>query len=166
MAMAVHRLMVGVRQGTVLLITGLALGAAFNGIRTDGLPWKGAWSPSAVAEAQYKGLQVISAKEAWSLQQAGQALFLDARDPFSFQEGHLPGALNVPPEEARAFAEDLKGLAQGGMQLIAYCDGKDCPLSPELARALQSLGVPLVRVLVDGWSRWREEGFPVEKGER
>jgi 3-mercaptopyruvate sulfurtransferase SseA len=45
---------------------------------------------------------------------------------------------------------------------MAYCDGVACSLSAELARAMEERGVPRVKVLVNGWSRWKEAGYPVE----
>jgi rhodanese-related sulfurtransferase len=160
-----HRLKAGLRQGAILLILGTALGASFNEVRTDGLRWRYSWSPSKVAVSLLDGLEEISLEQARSLHRKGQALFLDARDPPTFEEGHLPAALNIPPEEAEIFAEEALAFVEAGMQLIAYCDGEDCPLSPELARALQSNGVPVVRVFVNGWSLWRAAGYPVETGE-
>jgi rhodanese-related sulfurtransferase len=98
------------------------------------------------------------------LYRQGKAVFLDARDPGSFDEGHIAGSLNVPPEEANAHREGVLAMANAGLEIIAYCDGIDCPLSTELARTFQRFGIPSVKVFVDGWSRWRNAGFPVEKG--
>jgi len=110
-----------------------------------------------------QGVQEISLEETCSLYQQGNAVFLDARDPVSFQEGHIDGALNIPPEEAEDYREKVLALVNAGMEVIAYCDGVDCPLSHELARTLQGLGIPSVKVLVDGWSRWRNARCPVER---
>jgi rhodanese-related sulfurtransferase len=111
-------------------------------------------------------LEEIPLQEAWSLSQAGRALFVDARDPVSFYEGHIKGALNCPPAEAGRYLEEIRIPARAGLVIIAYCDGVDCPLSTELARSLQQAGVASARVLVDGWNRWRKAGFPTEKGGR
>jgi rhodanese-related sulfurtransferase len=111
-----------------------------------------------------EGLQEIPLDEAWSLHEAGRALFLDARDARAFEMGHLPGALHIPPERAEDHVLELRALAQAGLALIAYCDGVDCPLSSELARSLHERGVSPVRVLVNGWRRWQEAGRPVERG--
>jgi len=151
-------------QAAGLLFIGIALGVLFRGIRGPDIPWSGGWSEKEVVARHLEGLEEISLQEAWESHQAGKALFLDARDPGSFQAGHLPGALSVPPPDAEGFSEEIRGLAQAGMIPIAYCDGVDCPLSAELARRLQEMGVEGVRVLVNGWSRWRDSGYPVEDG--
>ncbi len=158
------RLRHGIRQGIFLVALGALLAAGFNGIRLSGLPWIGRWSASSVSAYQLQGLQEISLEEAYSLYRRGRAVFLDARDPVSFQEGHIADALNIPPGEAEDYREEVLTLVTAGLEVIAYCDGVDCPLSPELARTLQRFGVPSVKVFVNGWSRWRNAGCPVEKG--
>ena len=160
----VDRLRAGIREGIALVAAGLILGVAIQEIRCSTCPWVQGRSPESVSARHLQGLEEISLEEAGVRHQAGSVLFLDARDPASFQAGHLPGAMNVPPEEADGFAEELKALAESGMEVIAYCDGVDCPLSAELARALQARGVPSVKVLVNGWSRWRDAGLPTERG--
>lgn len=110
-----------------------------------------------------EGMEEISLEEAWRIHQLGQALFLDARDPESFSMGHLPGALNVPPSEAETAYEEIRVLVEAGMVSISYCDGVDCPLSSELAKRLQEMGIGGIKVLVNGWSRWKDAGYPLEK---
>ncbi len=149
-------------QATGLLLVGIALGVLSKEIRGLDIPWSGGWSEKEVVARHLEGLEEISVEEAWRAYQSGQALFLDARDPGSFSMGHLPGALNVPPAEAEGASEEIRVLVQAGMIPIAYCDGVDCPLSSELARGLGERGIEGVKVLVNGWSRWRERGYPVE----
>ncbi|MCJ7547938.1 MAG: rhodanese-like domain-containing protein [Deltaproteobacteria bacterium] len=160
------RLSRAIWQGIFRVFLGALLAAGFNAVRTTGLAWTGAWSPASLAASQRQGLEEIPLQEAWSLSQAGRALFVDARDPVSFYEGHIKGALNVPPGEAGRYLEEIRTLSRAGLEVITYCDGVDCPLSTELARSLQQSGVASVRVLVDGWGRWRKAGYPTEKGNR
>jgi rhodanese-related sulfurtransferase len=155
-----------IRQGIFVVCLGAFLAAGFNAIRPQGLSWTGAWSPASLAASQRQGLEEIPLEQAWSLYQGGRALFVDARDAMSFYEGHIKGALNVPPGEAETHLKEVMVQAKAGLVIIAYCDGVDCPLSPELARNLQGFGITSVRVLVDGWSRWLKAGFPIEKGGR
>jgi rhodanese-related sulfurtransferase len=154
---SILRLSQAIRQGVFLVCLGALLAAGFNGIRPGGLPWIGQWSPSSVTASYLQDLQGISLAEAWSL-------FLDARDPVSFGEGHITGAMNCPPGETETSLEEVLTLARSGLEVIAYCDGVGCSLSPELARTLQRFGVPSVKILEDGWSRWLEAGYPIGEG--
>jgi rhodanese-related sulfurtransferase len=140
------------------------LAAGVNAIRAAGLPWTGNWSPASLAASQRQGLEEIPLVEAWSLYYADKALFLDARDAVSFYQGHITGALNVPPGEEQVLLKEVMSRARSGRVIIAYCDGVDCPLSATLARSLQQSGVDSVRVLVDGWGRWRKAGYPTAGG--
>jgi 3-mercaptopyruvate sulfurtransferase SseA len=47
--------------------------------------------------------------------------------------------------------------------IVTYCDGETCSLSEDLARELVSMGYEKVRVLSNGWTRWREAGLPIHR---
>ncbi|MCJ7663104.1 MAG: rhodanese-like domain-containing protein, partial [Desulfobacterales bacterium] len=93
------RLRQGIWQGIFLVCLGAFLAAGFNAIRPAGLSWTGAWSPASQAASQLRDVEEIPLEKAWSFYQAGRVLFVDARDPVSFYQGHIRGALNVPPGE-------------------------------------------------------------------
>lgn len=161
---SILRLRQGIWQGLFLVCLGAFLAAGFNAIRPQGLSWTGAWSPASLAASQLREVEEIPLAEAWSLYQADRAMFVDARDAVSFYQGHIKGALNVPPAETERYLQEVMDRAKSGLVIIAYCDGVDCPLSSELARSLRQSGVASVRVLVDGWGRWLKAGYPTEKG--
>lgn len=156
----------GWRQALILLSLGLAGGVVYNEFSGLGMPWREDWSVESVTRRYLDGLEAISLEQAWEGYKQGKVQFLDARDPGSFSLGHLPGAINLPPEEAPGLVNEIKGLVEAGMIPVAYCDGADCPLSAQLAQVLRSQGVEGVRVLINGWSLWLQAGFPVEGGDR
>ncbi|HKL00541.1 MAG TPA: rhodanese-like domain-containing protein [Desulfotignum sp.] len=43
---------------------------------------------------------------------------------------------------------------------ITYCDGEACPLSHDLAIFLKNLGFTRVKVLVNGWTLWKNHHLP------
>ena len=65
--------------------------------------------------------------------QADAALVVDARDPSEFAAGHIPGAVNVPYEEAARDPAPLGRLQPAGRPIIVYCSGGDCEASALLA---------------------------------
>jgi rhodanese-related sulfurtransferase len=146
-----------------LIALGVLLGLSINTLRPNGLPLDKSWTPPKLTGQDIDGIQEVSLDEAWALYEAGQAVFLDARDPVAFREGHIAGALNVPPEEVDLYTEEIRVYADSGMEIISYCDGIDCPLSPEVALALKERGISEVRILVNGWSAWRRAGYPVKE---
>ena len=94
-----------------------------------------------------------------------QTIILDARAAPFYQQGHIPGALNLSRDE---FAADYRRLrptldAAKDKSIVIYCSGGDCHDSRMVASALLSLGFSHVRVFTGGWSGWTEAGLPVEK---
>lgn len=142
-----------------MIIAGFA-----NTINPKGLSWVHVWTASDAAGLQNEGLERIIPENAWSLYAEGKALFVDAREPWAFVQGHLPGALNVPVSEANKFLEQLASFSQAGIELITYCDSLDCPSSSELACIILANDIRPVRVLPQGIVGWYESGFPVEEG--
>jgi rhodanese-related sulfurtransferase len=48
--------------------------------------------------------------------------------------------------------------------IITYCDGEHCTLSIKLAKNLKEMGYENVRILVNGWTLWKEQNLPVAEG--
>ncbi len=112
----------------------------------------------------FPGVRMIGLAEAEDLFAAAAASFIDARQPFFFREGHVPGAMNVTYDSASApLPEELLALPPEGT-LVVYCEGGDCRSSLELAKALDGRGFRDVRVLSGGWDEWARAGLPVERG--
>ncbi|HSF06466.1 MAG TPA: rhodanese-like domain-containing protein [Methylomirabilota bacterium] len=100
-----------------------------------------------------------TAREAWEAVQQG-ACVVDLRDPGTYGEGHVPGALNVWIESPQ-FADRVSWFAPPGAPLILLAQGPS-----DLDRALGGLtrvGVePVVGFLPRGMVEWKSEDLPVE----
>ncbi|TVR45421.1 MAG: ArsR family transcriptional regulator [Rhodobacteraceae bacterium] len=90
---------------------------------------------------------------------SGAVTVLDTRPADEYAAGHLPGALNIPPEALEMRLADL----DPGQEIIAYCRGPYCVLSFEVVAALRKRGFK-VRRLEDGMPEWKAAGLPVEVG--
>ena len=88
----------------------------------------------------------------------GLVTVIDVRPLEEFEAGHLPGAINIPPDE---LVERLKDL-DPGKDVVAYCRGPHCVFSYEAVQALREQGISAVR-LEDGFPEWKSAGFPVER---
>ena len=149
-------------QSVALIALGVVLSLAVNGVRPEGLVVPGSWDPSVAAGMQNPGFGLITPDDAWSWYTQEKVLFVDAREPYAYEQGHLPGALNVPTHNIEKYLEHLQSLVKAGIVLIPYCESPDCPLSYELAGILKTYGIYPVRVLNQGWIGWYEAGFPYE----
>jgi rhodanese-related sulfurtransferase len=94
------------------------------------------------------------------------ALILDARPSVFFEQGHVPGALNLARDD---FAHDYRSLsdvlkAATDKRVIVYCSGGECHDSRLVANALLSLGFGNVSVFTGGWEAWSAAGLPASTG--
>lgn len=145
----------------ILLASGL-LAAGVNALRPDSLPYAAQAAQSAVQLDQSAG--EIPIKDAALLFLSGRAVFLDARSQLEYEQGHIQGAICLPPREFASQFQDLKPRLVGKDAVITYCDGERCPLSHALAEHLRGAGIKNVFVLKNGWSLWQAEKLPTAKG--
>ena len=151
------------REGSIILAVALFIAVVFNLIRPAGINMFGFSSAALIKEQQAK-IPEITLSEAYSLHLKNKVIFIDARDPLSYADGHITGATNIYPDEAARYSANLRIKADQGFIFITYCDGPQCPLSKETAHALLMRGVPNVKILVNGWILWLKAGYPISKG--
>src|SRR5256712_904329 len=100
-----------------------------------------------------------TAREAWEAVQRGECV-VDLRDPGTYGESHIPGALNVWIDSPQ-FAERVAWAVPGGVPLLLLAQGPS-----DLERAVQALsrvGVDEVAGFLQwGMIEWKSGGFPVE----
>lgn len=77
-----------------------------------------------------------------------------------FDDGHLPGALNIPHDQVRAAAPSQ--LPDKDAFIVVYCANKPCANSRQAAVILHQLGYTQVYEYVEGKEDWREAGYPLE----
>lgn len=103
-------------------------------------------------------LATISREQLMARMRDGEVVVLDVRPPAEYAAGHLPDAVNVPPEELEARLADLPA----GQPIVAYCRGPLCAYADTAVRALSASGRPALR-LIDGLPEWAAAGLPVTR---
>ena len=141
------------REGIIILVIALFIADIFNLLRFNNIPLFG-FSSAALIKEQKAKIPSIILSEAYDLSLKNKVIFIDARDPCSFEEGHIAGAINIYPDDVSLHAASLKIKAEQRFIFVTDCDGPQCPLSKETAYALLQRGIPTVKVLVNGWSLW------------
>jgi rhodanese-related sulfurtransferase len=76
-----------------------------------------------------------------------------------YEQGHLPGAINIPHTEVRALAPAL--LPDKDAPIVVYCANLPCPNSGIAAHVLTKLGYTDVRDYAEGKADWEEAGLPL-----
>ncbi len=151
-----------IRQSFFIILISLSAAIGANLVRTDGIPFIGDWSIEVRFSLENGETSIIQLPEAMSLFQKNQAVFLDARDKDQFEQGHIKGAINLPWYSVDHYFADVTADLSLDTIIITYCDGEACPLSHDLADFLRNMGFSNTRVLINGWSAWRENHLPIE----
>jgi phage shock protein E len=161
--------------GIALMIVAAALGIGVNAVRPDGvaLIQKG----EVVATAQHGPVDTTStvtptAKGAISIEEMKQqfdaktAVIIDARSTEEYEEGHIPGSINVPHDRIPEFQDVLTREVSNDAHVICYCRGPSCDFSDLLATELKIIGWQDVSVFSGGMEEWTKAGYAIEKGPR
>ena len=109
---------------------------------------------------------IVGLPEFRSAIETRSALILDARPSVFFEQGHVPGALNLARDD---FANDYLQLSTSlrsaaDKPIIVYCSGGDCHDSRLVANALLTLGFTNVSVFTGGWEVWSAAKLPTSTG--
>ncbi|GAA3015606.1 metalloregulator ArsR/SmtB family transcription factor [Streptosporangium longisporum] len=84
---------------------------------------------------------------------------VDVRPAAAHARGHVPGAVSVPLAELR----DRLGELPRDAEIVAYCGGPYCVVSPQAVLLLRDHGLR-ARTLEGGITRWRRTGNRLEEG--
>ena len=146
-------------QAPAIIVLAVFIGLGVNHFRADGIPLiENRQAEQIPANAGYR---IISIDAAAALYQQGKAVFIDARPDDEYNAGHIKGALSLPYMQVEdRFISVAQKLPENKM-IITYCDGPTCELGSDLAKFLTQMGFATVRVLLNGWTVWNEQGLPV-----
>ncbi len=116
-----------------------------------------------ITNVQYFQAKLAFEMTPWSLKgmldkTPDQVCILDVRSPESFNEAHIPTALNVPLAELVS----KLGTLPKNKTIVTYCSNLTCALAPKAALELAQKGFKVMQ-LMGGMAVWQENGFPVEK---
>lgn len=87
----------------------------------------------------------------------GLVTVIDVRPEDEYAAGHLPGAINIPPDELQLRLQSI----DPEKEVVAYCRGPHCVYSYDAVELLREKGIRASR-LEDGFPEWKSAGLPVE----
>ncbi len=102
-------------------------------------------------------LEAVSAQELLERAKNNEVTVLDIRPEDEFYAGHLPNAINIPPNEISQRISNLKN----DKDIVAYCRGPYCLFSYEAVEKLRDKGFR-ARRLENGFSDWKAAGYPIQ----
>ena len=91
------------------------------------------------------------------LKEDNTVTLIDARTVEEYDEGHVPGAINVPIADLTEYAKNRGSDSAGFVVTMCGSSGR----GGKAATILTSEGVKNVQVLEGGLKAWRDAGLPV-----
>lgn len=118
-----------------------------------------------------RGFQVLTHDEVVAMYEDelfeyGAYVFVDARTPAKYAEGHIPRALLFDHFHFEKYIDRVWEQCQGVAAVVVYCYGEECTDSEIAARMLIERGVDpgLVKIYIGGIQAWKDAGLPLVKG--
>lgn len=107
-------------------------------------------------------IQLISREDLKAkLDRGDEFMLVEALPPPNYREGHLPGAINLPPIQVAELAP--KRLPDRGAAIVVYCASPTCHAAGNVARELVALGYTNVKEFAGGKEEWRDAELPLER---
>jgi rhodanese-related sulfurtransferase len=113
-------------------------------------------------EVQFQGVKTLDLAQAYHIWQEQKALFVDARKAEEYQELHVQGAVNVPPETWPELPASELMKMDRMRELVVYCSQESCDDALKLAKKLRETGFNRVMAFTGGFRAWDEAGYPAD----
>ena len=98
----------------------------------------------------------------------GNYILIDSRPATRYHEGHIPTAISVPETVLKESGETALPAAAklNNTQLIFYCGGPTCGMSPNSASMAKKMGYSNLHVSLEGIPGWKKSGKIVTASEK
>jgi rhodanese-related sulfurtransferase len=104
--------------------------------------------------------EVLTAKKIYD---GGEAIFVDARDPELYRDGHIKGSVSLPVRQFDRLIDKFKEeYPIPATPIVVYSSANPSEDIHELAQYLFENGYTNVKVFVGGYEDWKREGYPIE----
>jgi len=108
-------------------------------------------------------LPISRAQLQTKLQQDDSIPLVEVLSPDSYNEFHLPGAVNVPLNGD--FDDRIRQVVPDkNQEVVVYCKDTECTASPTAAQKMDQLGYQYVFDYEAGKDDWKGAGLPIETG--
>jgi rhodanese-related sulfurtransferase len=156
-----------IAEAIVIIVVAFVVAFAFNSRSATGInPFrqpKLVTGVHATMGPQEAAIGEITLDEARAFVSGGGKV-VDARTKAQFDEGHIPGAINLDYYEFQKEIATVLPRLSKDEEIMVYCEGVDCEASELLAKELYSLGFTKLLLFKGGFEEWSAAGLQVEKG--
>lgn len=103
-------------------------------------------------------MQTVDVGRMEELQDQDETVVIDVLPEESFDNRHIPGAINIPVA-APDFEERVEdAVPERSTPVVVYCADEECQASPRAARHLEEMGYERVYEFSGGLKAWRKAG--------
>lgn len=129
-------------------------------------PMPGDGCPPEPVRSKTGTISGISTEDFVLLHQSGGLLLIDARHPWFYSQGRIPGAINLPTDEGmderiKALRPDFEKATRKGHPIVVYCNGFGCHDARTASKAIAAAGFNVTK-FNGGWTAWKNFDLPVE----
>lgn len=96
----------------------------------------------------------LSVQEVADLLRDPNVTLIDARYPQAYEQGHLPGAINLPVYSGLVERSTVLGRIRPTHRVIVYCQSDRCPWGEVIASDLYYRGYRQTSLFPGGWNAW------------
>lgn len=111
------------------------------------------------APMQIPGTTYCDSKQAYFLHKKG-VKFLDVRPLAHYKRGHIKDAINIYVDALTP--ETLAKLIKPNEEVVVYCNGRTCSLTPEAIIKMLSWGYTHIYYYRDGYPAWKYYGYDID----
>lgn len=151
----------------IIVILSAVIGLTFNALRAESLPLVQDWDETIARRAEKilpNGIPAVESARLLLIYQKENVRIIDARPKDFFLMEHIPGAVNIPLEQADELLPTFLGKTNASTRIITYCDGPSCPSARQMAEAIKKRGHDETAVFLGGMEEWTAHDNPVASG--
>ena len=115
---------------------------------------------ASVSAQAIRNVPRITIDELKTLMAKNAVLVIDVRDPASYQQGRIPGSVNVDFTQILQQADRFKDEKRA---IVTYCACAREMTSARAALDLATRGIPGAKALIGGWDEWVQRGETIER---
>ncbi|MFB6242038.1 MAG: rhodanese-like domain-containing protein [Candidatus Nanosalina sp.] len=104
-------------------------------------------------------VEKLSNPEFMEMRNSEDFLLVNVLTRETFEQGHIPGSINIPKDEIE---EEAPKRFTKSQKIVVYCASEDCPASDKAAEKLEELGFENVKDFERGLEGWKSEGHELE----
>lgn len=147
-------------QMVLIYLLSLASGVLINWWRPLSLPW--VFQADKTAEpGNASGRAEVGLPYLLEALRRDDVAVIDAREEPFYRFGHIPGAVNVPPDSLERELPALLEAIPAHYEIIVYCSDRFCPMAENVILRLASVNRP-ARLFSPGYIGWEEAGHKIE----